>query len=233
VDADSIIINPLIPLEVFLPPYDFDYVHFVGNKDHNGLNTGTFFLRVHEWSVRMLAQTVAYPMFRPEVDLGFSADQEAMKLVFKEPAFRHGVLYQPRPWYNTYEFHHGYEGNKGDLLVHFPGLEQDRWEHMSNWLDIVELRPHEWEMELDKTLYLEKIGNFWGLLREARLTLRVAEDYVSKPENVGGEMEGAIAQLRKVLEEEADLSASVNNALDRLKEAGRGRIDRDSNAPQL
>jgi hypothetical protein len=34
-----------------------------------------------------------------------------------------------------------YEGKRGDLLVHFPGLEERRWPHMAKWLNIVETTP--------------------------------------------------------------------------------------------
>lgn len=161
VDADSIVVNPALPVEIFLPPHDFEDIHFLGTKDHNGLNSGIFFLRVHEWSVRMMAKALAYPMFRPDVQLGCSADQFAMELVLNETDFGRSVLYQPRSWYNAYEFHHGYEGEKGDLLVHFPGLEDDRWQHMQKWLDTVEgLQARHWTVALAYTKYPAQLDRY-------------------------------------------------------------------------
>ena len=82
------LINPALPLSIFLPPVDLPYeVHYLGNKDHNGLNTGTFFLRISPWSVKMLTKAMSYPMWRPDVDLGVSMDQQAMTLIFNETEF--------------------------------------------------------------------------------------------------------------------------------------------------
>jgi hypothetical protein len=85
-----------------------------------------------------MAKAFAYPLFRPDVDLGRSADQLATGTVANETKFWEGTLFQPRIWYNTYEFRHGYEGKMGRMLVQFPGLEEDRWIHMQKWLGIVE-----------------------------------------------------------------------------------------------
>jgi galactosyl transferase GMA12/MNN10 family len=68
-------------------------VHFLATKDHNGLNTGIFFMRAHEWSVKMMAKALAYPMFQSGVDLGASPDQVAMALIFNETEFSLNVLY--------------------------------------------------------------------------------------------------------------------------------------------
>ncbi|KAI9825521.1 MAG: hypothetical protein M1819_000513 [Sarea resinae] len=217
VDADSIIINQLLPVEIFLPPEDFSNVHFIGNKDQNGLNTGIFFIHVHEWSVRMLTKAMAFPMFHPDIDLGVSMDQVAMAYVFNETEFRSGVLYQPRPWFNTYEFHHGYEGKKGDLLVHFPGLEDDRWRHMSSWLTTVETKPHEWDMELEKTTYPELISNYWKDLRDAREALITAEKIAPDYEDAAiVAVNDAYWTLRNAIEAEADRMVAVTTARERL-----------------
>lgn len=194
-DADTIILNSRLAVEMFLPPDDgsYDHIHFIGTKDASGLNTGVFFLRVHEWSARMLTKTTGFPLFRPEIDLGRSADQQAMAMLFNETDFRHNVLFQPRIWYNTYEFSHGYEGEKGRLLVHFPGLEQERWAHMEKWLRIVADTPEEWEADLADTMYPAEIETFWSELGSAREMLRRADDFVNRHQQ---------AQEAKVREEQ-------------------------------
>ena len=179
VDADSIIINPSIALENFLPPPGYEHIHFVGNKDHNGLNTGTFFLRVHEWSVRVMAKTVAYPMYHSDQDLGRSADQNAMALLFNETEIQKSVLFQPRIWYNTYQFKHGYEGTKGRLLVHFAGLESERLELMDQWLDTVEQRPEEWTVDIAQTMYPAEIREYWSMLAQAQDVLHRSQELVA------------------------------------------------------
>lgn len=218
VDADLVLINPAIPLEIFLPPWDFSHVHFVGNKDHAGLNTGTFFLHIHAWSVAALTKAMAFPMYRPDVDLGVSSDQSAMAYVFNESAFAAGVLYQPRVWYNTYEWRHAYEGTRGNLLVHFPGLDDERWPHMDKWLDVVERQPRAWEMPLERTFYPNETSAYWAALREARQTLTEAERLGEDREwQVSEWIREGIERLRAVLTYETDNVGTVRETTKALQ----------------
>ena len=214
VDADTIILNPAIGVHIFFPPDDYAHIHVIGGKDHNGFNTGVFFLRVHEWSVAMLSHTLAYPLIHPDVDLTISADQYAMNLVCNETEFRSNVLYQPRPWFNTYEFVRGYEGQKGDLLVHFPGLAADRSKHMTDWLDIVEADPTAWEVPLDQTAYQLKLDEFWTALRRGRDLLLAAGLNTSAAESTGPMQ--AVEHLKTVLEVQTDHLDVVNQAIEAL-----------------
>ena len=76
----------------------------------------------------MLSKAIALPMFT-DLDLGVSVDQTAMALVMNETEYHAEgeTLFQPREWYNLYQFKDHWEGDVGDLLVHFPGLDNDRW----------------------------------------------------------------------------------------------------------
>jgi len=216
VDADSIIINPALSLDIFLPPSDFPDIHFLAAKDENGLNAGIFFIEVHEWSIRVISKALAFPMFRPEVDLSY-LEQTAIAYVINETEFRDGVLYQPRIWWNTYEFHHGYEGRAGDLLVHFPGLEDDRWNHMKNWLDIVEgPQAAEWELPLAETRYPEELDRFWTLLRLARTTLEYTNEHI-KLDDAPESTKKAIEHLREVVDAETDQMERIKAAVEEVK----------------
>lgn len=74
-DADTVLLNSLIPLGTFLPPEDpYEDIHFIGGRDHYGLNTGTFFIRVSAWSIHMLTKALALPLLQPDVDLGDNMD---------------------------------------------------------------------------------------------------------------------------------------------------------------
>ncbi|RMZ76704.1 hypothetical protein DV737_g4686, partial [Chaetothyriales sp. CBS 132003] len=197
VDADSAIINPLLPVEIFLPPEDFHEIHFLGNKDQNGLNTGIFFIRVHQWSVKMFIKTLGYPLFKTDVDLGFSADQTAMALIFNETENQRHVLYQPRTWYNAYQFHHGYEGSPGNLLVHFPGLEEDRWNQMGGWLQTLNNPKSavKWEVPYEETHYPGEIAAFWELIRSGRRLIDLGNAKIAEQVKEGKVKEDQVANL--------------------------------------
>ncbi|KAF3403107.1 hypothetical protein DPV78_004287 [Talaromyces pinophilus] len=236
VDADSIIINPAIPADIFLPPPDLSEIHFVASKDQNGLNTGIVFFHVHPWTVSMLVETLGHPLYLPEIDLGRSADQEAMARIMKKTTggpegqgYAAGMAYLPRPWINTYEWHHAYEGEKGNMLVHFPGLEDDRWPHMANWLDIVEKTPLEWEMPLKESGYDELTREFWAKFRAARdLANSVQEDISLLPSGTSTSLrQAAVNNVRLALQQHADepdvLQQQVNELKAAVKEESSGR----------
>jgi hypothetical protein len=70
--------NPNIPLEIFLPPEpEWSHINALVTNDHHGLNNGVFFLRVNEWSVWLMAATVAWKIYKPDVLLRFH-DQTAL-----------------------------------------------------------------------------------------------------------------------------------------------------------
>jgi len=223
VDADSIILNNDIPVEIFLPPSDLKDIHLVTAQDQNGLNTGIMFLHVHPWSISFLTETMGYPLYLPEIDLGRSADQEGMRRILNKTTggpngqgYADGVAYLPRPWINTYEWDFAYEGKKGDLLVHFPGLEERRWPHMAKWLDIVEMKPHEWELPLEETGYLNRTAMYWSQLRSAKDSVKLVEKRVQSGETVSWNTKEAAAALKKALREESDNMELVQQRLEGL-----------------
>lgn len=223
VDADSIILNNEIPMEIFLPPSDMKDVHLVAAQDQNGLNTGIMFLHVHPWTIGFLTETMGYPLYLPEVDLGRSADQEGMRRILNKTTggpngqgYADGVVYLPRPWINTYEWDWAYEGKKGDLLVHFPGLEERRWPHMAKWLDIVETTPKAWNMPLEETGYLNRTADYWSQLRRAKDSVKSVEKKIKSGETMPKAAIDAFSVLKKVLREESDNMESVEKSLQGL-----------------
>ncbi|EAW14977.1 uncharacterized protein ACLA_003900 [Aspergillus clavatus NRRL 1] len=230
VDADSIILNGAIPADLFIPPSDLKDIHLVATKDHNGLNTGIMFLHIHPWTINMLVESLAYPLYLPNETLGRSMDQESMARVLnqttggpKGEGYVDGLVYVPRTWINTYEWTHAYEGKRGNLLVHFPGLEEHRWSHMSKWLDIVEITPTRWEVPLEETQYLNETTAFWTRVRTAMETMALMEKKIdampNKTDSQRGEIERidvAVRALRKALHEEADNVGMVQERLDYL-----------------
>ncbi|KAG8418380.1 hypothetical protein J3458_005799 [Metarhizium acridum] len=228
VDADSIIINPAIPAEIFLPPPDMADIHVVASRDHNGLNTGIIFLRVHPWTVTMLTETIGYPLHHPEADLGRNADQDVMAGIFNKSAggpdgkgYADAVVYMPRPLINAYEFSHGFEGDKGSLLVHFPGLEDVRWSRMAQWLDTVEKTPLEWELPLEQTGYVNQTNVFWSQVRGARTAISSTERRLPSLDNAAEGKAGHVDDLKRAL---GLLKAALRDEADDL-ELMRQRLD--------
>ncbi|KAK3336325.1 galactosyl transferase gma12 mnn10 family protein [Cercophora scortea] len=65
-DADTAILNPHTPLEIFLPPENatgLENVDLIINSNWDGLNSGVFALRVSPWSVTFLSAVLAYPIY--------------------------------------------------------------------------------------------------------------------------------------------------------------------------
>lgn len=191
-----------------------DDYHVLATKDQSGLNTGIFFVHVHQWSIQMLLHALGKPIFHPDVDLGFSADQKAMEMYFNETDSKDHILYQPRTWYNAYEFHHAYEGQAGDLLVHFPGLFEDRDTHMKKWLEVVEgPTAQEWQVLYQLSAYPARIDEFWRLLRNGRRRLEDAPALLAGASRTE-DARAVIDYLRGVLHDETDQIDTMKNAMD-------------------
>ena len=192
VDADTVVTNPKIPLEIFLPPEELPHVHLLTTADPHGVNNGIFFIKVNPWSVELLSAVIAFPKFRPEVDLEYR-DQSAFEALLKEKPFKKNHAVLPQRWINAYQAEpdgsrkHPFQVTPGDLLVHFPGVPQ-RDEAMRYYLDIAERHWAKWELDLDSTTYPEEIKNFWieqqGSLakerKQAQTLVNEARDFFDK-----------------------------------------------------
>jgi hypothetical protein len=168
VDADSIVINPALSPCVFLPPENLPGVFALVTADHNGLNNGVFYLKVHPSSVDLITKTINYPLAYPEDDLGWFGEQAAMAKVIRsieaehrDPASPSGIVWIPRPWINNYEFEHGFEGKPGSFMVHFAGLGATRLSHMAAWLNELQQNQAKWEIPLEELSLKNDIPDFW------------------------------------------------------------------------
>ena len=213
------VVNPAIPLETFIPPDDFSDVHVLASKDQNGFNAGMFFIRAHKWSISLLANAMTLEGLHPEVIAGF-AEQTALYIMFNETTKRDHVLFQPRKWFNTYEWSFAYEGQPGDLYVHFVGLLEDRWSRMIRWLDILEgMGQRDWEIPLEHTKYPAEINDFWSTLRAAKSTVADLRHKVSIPFGLPSSVQEACDRLELVLWSETDQLETLRNATEQLETA--------------
>lgn len=90
------IVNPKIPLELFLPPADaWGHIHAVVTNDHHGLNNGVFFFRVHVWSVWFMNARLSTHVHEPDLKLEFG-DQSALQYWLDKELFRNNTIHVPQ-----------------------------------------------------------------------------------------------------------------------------------------
>lgn len=83
-DADVVLMNPQISLDIFIPPSpEFDHVNLLKTHDRHGLNNGVFLIKVNDWSVKLLTTVLAFHHFKPMVELKYS-EQSAMEEMLKD-----------------------------------------------------------------------------------------------------------------------------------------------------
>jgi hypothetical protein len=125
-DVDTLVINPLIAMENFLPTHDLDGINLLVTEDWNGLNNGVFLIRVSTWSVNLLTKVLAYPTYKPDEDLP-STEQSAMELMIQDPRYASRYIYVPPGWFSSYprdedEAWAKYHVERGDMMLHFAGV---------------------------------------------------------------------------------------------------------------
>lgn len=166
VDADTVLLNPKIPLEIFLPPESFTHIHLLLTTDPHGLNNGIFFIKVHPWSIVLLSTVLAYRTLRPDAYLQYE-DQSALSQILEQAGFRKNYLLVPQRWFNAYQtesdgsYKFCFQVRPGDLLVHFPGVPE-RDKRMKQYLERAERHLSEWEIDLASTNHTLEVDTFWS-----------------------------------------------------------------------
>lgn len=163
-DADAIIINPLIPLETFLPPADMSGVQALVTEDWNGLNNGVFYLRVSAWNVEMLSAVIAYRTFKPDESLPFT-EQSAMAAILRDAKFHRNVTVVPSEWFNAYPSEWStngisYQVKQGDMVLHFAGVGK-KPSALREWLLTIAKERNMWERPLADTTLVSQVRTFW------------------------------------------------------------------------
>lgn len=179
VDGDTVVMNPNIPLDIFLPPEpEWSHINAVMTNDHRGLNNGVFFLRVHPWSVWLMNACMNTPIHDPSLELEFE-DQSALQYWLNTEDFRENTIHVPQRWFNAYP---GFRGDptdlvqdplqpaykvrknsvkEGDFLVHHAGHKSTRAKRMWPWIEVAEQHQAPWEIALQATNYTHEIAKFW------------------------------------------------------------------------
>lgn len=227
-DADTMILNPNIQWETFLPPTDNDLfadIKVLATKDTSGFNAGVFFCRVDEWVVDTLTDAYALPRLSPEVNITGNFEQNAMKWLFSKVDNKKHVVYQPDLWYNWFSTTHRPDDDvKGDMIIHFSGINHDDENQlkkaiMEAWFSKL-TDPASWSLPLEKTRYHKEVPAFWELLGVARKILSLVEDRgdTSIIENEIA-IQTARNELKWTAEEEAFDFAKMNQTIHDMVQA--------------
>lgn len=235
-DADTIILNPNVPWSLFLPPPDFDDIHVLANQDANGLNAGMMILRVHDWTVEMLAEVVALRHLKQDIHLPFF-DQSAVKWTCEQEDYQDHMIYQPHEWWNAFGIQ-GEPHDSEDWLLHFAGVGMSTTEDkktvvMGRWIDILENTPDRWMKPLGETKYPHAVENWWKLIRHAKKTYAEANQTRSKISPTPENLRNATEDLQKALRREADdRNGVLTKAITRVEETMEMIRGMNSSVPQ-
>ena len=221
IDADVVLMNQEIPLEIFLPGDEWDDIHCLVTNDFHGLNNGVFFLRVHEWSVWLISAVLSTKVWQPKVKLRWG-DQTALERQLATEQFIHQTRHVPQRWFNAFAGDRGKPDpdpwtaptrfrpssvKEGDLLVHFPAHYDARARRMNTWLDVAEKHAAPWEVPLDNTTYMEEIAQYWekeaGQEVEFLRSRKKVFDKVKENNRLAAEAK-SLEELRKVKGEVLD-----------------------------
>ena len=218
-DADTVLLNNNVPWTIFLPPSEglFRDINMLISKDWQGFNAGVFLIRVCEWSINLLSDSIALPRLRPDVELTFR-EQDALKWAFERPECLKYRVYQPRHWFNVYDSYYESRGEvvmNGSLLVHFPGMGGSRPDAMGRWLDKLDKAPSELRLPLANTTYPQEVEAYWRRLRSAAEMLQRSTEYkdevkeenwdvfISDDRKIAGMIADAENELHQTIHEDA------------------------------
>lgn len=120
-DIDTLIMNPNVRSEEFIPPAGFEEVYLLTTNDIFGLNNGVFLIKIDQWSVKLFTHTIAFPYYNPIVQLG-NSDQTAMAFLLQDVHFSQYALIVPQRFFNCYRpgMLEGQVSQPGALFMHFP-----------------------------------------------------------------------------------------------------------------
>lgn len=214
-DADSIIMNQEVSLEIFEPPSDFNYINWMAGKDHNGLNAGIFLLRVNQWSLNLLNRVMTYKHYHPNEEYVFEEQTILARLTENNDEFTKQSIYVPKAWFNAY-FYSLHEVKPGLLLSHFPHPDK-KW-HIYQWLRVLESDKDSdykpvYNIPVQRTQYPKEIEEFWNAKRHADKVLKGFERNVQRgadPIRFGLQHEETRSSAEKFREKFNELKKAAN-----------------------
>jgi hypothetical protein len=163
----------------------------------------------------MLLEVINMPNSHPELAAAEDKGEKAFDMVLRSDRFRNSVIYQPRIWYNAYQVNASYfEGEPGDLLVHFPDIGGDKWSAMAELIAQPAERMMKWDVPLEQTTYEREISDYWERLRRASKLLDAAYARMGEPA-----VQDAVRRLQYATTYEMDREEKMIPALSGLQDA--------------
>ncbi|KAF2681684.1 glycosyltransferase family 34 protein [Lentithecium fluviatile CBS 122367] len=168
-DRDTVLMNPQIPLDVFVPPEpQFSHIHMLVTNDRHGLNNGVFMVRVNQWAFKLFASALSIREYQPEIPLKYT-EQSGMEEAIKRPWWAKSVAYVPQRWFNGFppdeDVMHDHtlaHSRQGSLLIHFASNRDGlRPERMAHWGEVAKNRTVEWDRPVEETGYLDEVAMYW------------------------------------------------------------------------
>lgn len=190
-DADTLIMNPNIRLETFLPPENQDpatsHIHLILGENWDGINDGAFLLRVHPWSVTLLTAHLAFQTYRSDDWLPMREQSAMSYLIHTSSRFTGNWTAVPPRWFNSFPVNGTYSVDihrkpmdpsmlndgeshvgdspwkvvKGDMLVHFAGFFKQRDSWIPPWADRAEQYLDDWSSPRYQELLEMEVRQFW------------------------------------------------------------------------
>ncbi|PWZ01776.1 hypothetical protein BCV70DRAFT_215234 [Testicularia cyperi] len=162
-DVDTLIMNPSIELEHFLPPSPrFDHINFLVASDYNTFNSGILMIRVSEWAIEYISNSLAYSSYHHAPDVDYQPyEQDSMIAVLNATGSKFLPAYAevPRSVFNIYP--ETYE--KGDFCVHFAGERKDKF---AQWLGFSDSHEPARELPWNQTRASRQLSSFWDRLEK-------------------------------------------------------------------
>ena len=156
----------------------------------------------------MLSETIALGNLRPEIYIEHF-DQGSFRAVFEREGNAEHVLYQPHNWWNSFGLaREPYDTDA--FTLHFAGVDccgqpDSKETVMTRWLDIVENKPQEYAVELEKTKFPKQVEDYWAMLKKAKKMLKEIDPEEDSPP----ELQTARTQLWDTYLRHADNATEV------------------------
>jgi len=190
-DADTLVLNPHIRLETFLPPKleesATSHIHLILGENWDGINNGAFLLRVHPWSISLLTAHFAFQTYHSDDWLPHREQSAMSYLIHTAPEFVGNWTVVPFRWFNSFPVNGTYSVDihekhmdpsmldngeshvgdsawkvvKGDMLVHFAGFGGSRDSWILPWADRAEQYLKDWSSPRYQNMLRVETGQFW------------------------------------------------------------------------